>query len=498
MSRVSTNIVANFLAQGWSAVLQLALVPFYLHFLGVEAYALVGFYIMLITSVQIFDLGIAQTLNRELARRSSDPASGSSIRTVARTLELVYWGVVMLACALLALLVPTFSGRVVRAETLDTAVIASAMYLMVAVIGCNWPANLYSGGLMGLQRQVLASGLRALFATISGVGAVLTLWLFAPTITAFFTWQLAAAILAVLGSALALHRSLPRGEAAFSAGVLKDTWRFAAGVSGLSISSLLLTQMDKWILVNLVSLKTFGFYVLALTVANSLLLVVTPVFNAMFPRLAALAAKGDQHRSIDLYHLATQLLATLVVPAAALLSAFSPQVLFLWTQNAEVAEGTARILSLFVIGTALNGLMHMPYALELARGTPRTFLTINVLAVLVQAPALWFLVTWIGPVGAAVTWIALNASYFPLALPRVHSGMPAAHRRRWLVNDVLIPASVSVAVIVAARLGLPGDLGSIALGLYLFATLAAAVALAALSAPELRKFIGSRIAAGAS
>ena len=80
MTTVRTNILANLAGQGWSALLQLLLLPLYLHFLGVEAYGIVSLYVVLITSVQIFDLGLAQTLNRELARWRGRPERTAEVR----------------------------------------------------------------------------------------------------------------------------------------------------------------------------------------------------------------------------------------------------------------------------------------------------------------------------------------------------------------------------------------------------------------------------------
>ena len=68
MTRLQLNLVANFAGQGWTAIMVLAFVPLYLKFLGIEAYGLIGFYAMLQAAFQILDLGLSQTINREMAR----------------------------------------------------------------------------------------------------------------------------------------------------------------------------------------------------------------------------------------------------------------------------------------------------------------------------------------------------------------------------------------------------------------------------------------------
>ena len=73
MNRIKLNILANFGGQGWAALAQLAFVPLYLKFLGIEAYGLIGFYMMLQGILQILDVGLSMTINRELARYLTQP-----------------------------------------------------------------------------------------------------------------------------------------------------------------------------------------------------------------------------------------------------------------------------------------------------------------------------------------------------------------------------------------------------------------------------------------
>ena len=53
VSGFKLDLVANFAGTGWSAVMQLAFVPLYIKFMGIEAYGLVGFYLMLQAVLQV-------------------------------------------------------------------------------------------------------------------------------------------------------------------------------------------------------------------------------------------------------------------------------------------------------------------------------------------------------------------------------------------------------------------------------------------------------------
>ena len=56
ISTLKQNVIANLLGRGWSALMALAFVPFYLRYIGVEGYALVGFSLTLFAIASLLDL----------------------------------------------------------------------------------------------------------------------------------------------------------------------------------------------------------------------------------------------------------------------------------------------------------------------------------------------------------------------------------------------------------------------------------------------------------
>ena len=62
------NIIANYLGQGWRALLGLAFIPLYIKYLGVEAYGLIGIFAILQAWLGLLDMGMKPALGREMAR----------------------------------------------------------------------------------------------------------------------------------------------------------------------------------------------------------------------------------------------------------------------------------------------------------------------------------------------------------------------------------------------------------------------------------------------
>ena len=48
-SRLKSNFIANFIGQGWVALMSLAFIPLYIKYLGVEAYGLIGLFALMQT-----------------------------------------------------------------------------------------------------------------------------------------------------------------------------------------------------------------------------------------------------------------------------------------------------------------------------------------------------------------------------------------------------------------------------------------------------------------
>jgi O-antigen/teichoic acid export membrane protein len=489
MGRVSRNLVANLVGRGWSTVLGLVLVPVYLKFLGIEAYGLVGVFITLQNLSALADFGLGMSLNREMARLSVDPDRRLEQRDTLRTFELVFWLVSVVVGLAIVAVAGWISKHWVSAHSLSPASVASAVRLMGAIVAIQLPFALYQSGLMGLQRQTLLNVIATAAGTARGAGAVLVLWLVSPTIQAFLLWQLVIAVLQTLAAAAAVWRSLPaRSPAVFRPSILRRLSHFASGVALNAIVGASLTQLDKVLLSNLLSLERFGYYTLAGTVASGLWSIIAPVNAALFPRFTQLIEHGDESATADYYHRACQLMAVATLPVAAILAVFSREILAIWTRSPVTAEQTALLVSLLVLGTALNGIVSVPSYFQTAAGWPHLALYSNAVSAAVLVPAIVVLARLFGAQGAAAVWVVLNAGYILFFVPIMHRRLLRGEKWTWYREDAAAPLLAVLAVAATLRWIAPPAASPVAT----FAFLAAgwlALVLATLGAtPRLRGF----------
>lgn len=461
MSLVRKNILANLLGNAWIAFLSFASIPVIVHFLGIASYGLVGFFSALIAFLSLLDFGLGMALSREAAQATSDKEGCQTLRNLARTLEVTYW----LVGISIGLAIYAAAGAIVEHWlVLDRNAIADAtraVQMMAVIIALRWPMPLYFSGLMGLQRQVQVNVLRSGFETVRIGGSILVIWLIEPSIHAFLAWQALAVLFFVIIAAYMLWLALPRGAvpAKFEIQQLRRIWKFAIGMAGVTATGALLTQADKVVLSGLLSIEHFAFYMLASSAAMSLFYLVGPISASVFPPLARLIKRSDPDSILELrtlYHKACQLVSFTLLPTATLVAFFSRDLLLIWTRDPVVADQASDLLTVIVIGNALNCLMLVPYALQLASGWTSLAFKINVIALVLLPFLLWIGVSNAGALGAAGVWVLLNVCYVCVGLPLMHRRILVGDYWIWLRRDVLPPLGASVAVgIIAIQFAFP-------------------------------------------
>lgn len=446
-SQLKLNVLANFGGKVWAGLIQLVFVPLYIKFLGMEAFGLIGFFIMLQGLLSLLDLGLSTTLNRELACRSAK-GNAQEARDLVRTMEWIYWSIALVIAAGIIGAAPWITRSWVNIKGLPVQSVQHAIVLMGLVAAAQWPYSLYAGGLMGLQKQVLLNTVRMVLSTIQAGGVLLVLWLVSSSIEAYFTWQIGIIGIQTVLTGYLLKSALPVSAQApaFNRDLLRQCWRFAAGMTGISAVALILTQTDKVILSKLLALDQFGYYMLAFTAGNALIYLVAPVSTALFPKLSELVTTGDTKEIGLIYHKGCQAISLFVLPVGSLIALFPREILTLWTRNPLIVENTHLLLSMVVIGCILNASVMLPFMLQLAYGWTSLSFYKNIIAIVIFIPLLFLLVRHLGAMGGAITWTLVNAGYVVFEIPIMHRRLIHNEMWHWYIVDLGLPALCCVLV----------------------------------------------------
>jgi O-antigen/teichoic acid export membrane protein len=489
MSTIRKNIIANLIGRAWGIVSVYLFIPLYLKFLGIEAYGLVGFYSTSLGVLAFADMGLTATLSREMARLSVIEDTAGKMRDLLRTYEFVYLFISLALASIIWIFAPFIAERWLRASTLAPHEIATAIRLMGIAIAFQLPSGLYNGGLLGLQKQVLTNSLGIAWGVFRGLGAVLVLWLFSPTIFAFAFWQLISNAVYCFAVRLSLWRALPSADPRprFKWQVFRDTWRYAASMAGMIVLSSILMQTDKLAVSKMMSLEMLGYYTLAGTLALVPLMLASPIGVAIFPRLTGLVSMGDKDTLKQLYHRACGLVSVVVLPGALTLAMYAGNFIFAWTGSTVAPQKAGIVASLLLVGQIMQAITVVPYYLALAHGQTKLILQVQIVSVVLITPLLIFLIMKFGVVGGGISWLVMNLCTLPPYMYFLHRRFLPGELSKWCLRDVGIPLLAALPIILLSRWLLPLPSSRLMIIVLIALVWGVSAIAAAFTIPELRR-----------
>lgn len=492
ISDIRKNILANYLGKAWTAVVGLLVPPIVIRLLGVELYGVVGIYTAISGFLSILDLGLATTLQREVAR--SNPANVSEFaRTMrfVRTVEVLFWATGLLLGTAIALTAPLLVKYWIHVGNVPASTAVRTIRIMGACVMLQWPLGVYNGGLLSMQRQVAANVITVIASTARSIGGVVVLLAVSRRIEALYIWTALVMLLQVALTARAFWGTIPRPHRspAFDLSSLLVNWKFSASIWGLSLLGILVAQLDKMAATKMLTLREIGYYTVASALPSSLGMLVGPIYLAVFPRLCQLASSGDSLGTARLYHSSCQLMSVALLPASTVLMLFAQRALYCWTGNADVAMNSRIPAAILIFGMMMNGLMNLPYGLQVANGWPQLLLRMNMITFPIMLLLVWPLGHYLGSAGVALTWAIPNTGYVLFGIYFLHRRLLPGEALQWLTEDVLLPLLGAVAGTLLVLLTAPSSPSRLLEALILASAAAVATLGAALTTKTTRAFM---------
>jgi len=444
-------VVATYASQAYVTLIGLLLVPVYLRVMGAENYGLVGIFLMLQGWFQLLDVGMTPTISRESARYNSGVGKGEDLVQLVSALQAIFV-VVAVVTSLLFLFAsaPIARGWLTFGELTELQV-THALQLIGVLVSLRWVSGLFRGVIAGFERMLWLASFNAVVATLRFVLVVPILVYVDGSAATFFIYQVAVAAIEAGVLVWTASRLLPSRPDWIPG---REAWNRLSQLSGFALTiaftgalSIIVTGFDKLILSRVLSLEAYGYFTASILLAGGIAILASPVAMVLQPRLANLAATEADDRLLAVYHGATQTVASVVVPAALVLAAFSHEILWVWSGDPAFASASATTLAAYAVGNAVMTLGALPFQLQYAKGVLRLHLVGSVLFVCAFVPLCTAAAFAYGPVGTGAALIAVASVYLLLWVPRIHSSFGTGLHSRWLLGD-LLPVAVSAGVAV--------------------------------------------------
>lgn len=452
---LNKNIIAGYASQLYITVLGVITLPFYIKYMGAETFGLIGFFTLLQSWFNLLDFGLTPTIARETAKFKVGGYDSSNYLQLFRALNLFFLCIAVIGGIILFLITEYIAHYWLKIQNLTLSEVVFALQIMAISVVLRWMTGLYRGVISGHELLVWLSGFNTLIASLRFLAIFPILWTFGNTPTIFFSFQLLVVFVEFIGlffksKSLLPHNKITR-KLPWSIEPIKNVLQFSLSIALTSGLWILVTQTDKLIMSSLLSLEQYGYFTLAIVVASGIMLISAPISSAITPRMTKLYEEGKNSELISLYKTSTQLATLIAGSITIILAGFSKSILFLWTNNIYIAQATAPILTLYAIGYGILVVTAFPYYLQYAIGKLNLHIIGSVIYIIILMPLLFWLTQQYGMYGAGYSWLTINIIYLIGYTHIVHNKYIPKQHFDWLFNDIFIPLTPSILVILVTR-----------------------------------------------
>lgn len=408
MPNMFRNIFANYLGAGAIVLAPILALPFYLVLLGPKQFGLVSFVATLQGFLSLLDSGLSQISLREFSvRMNGNQADRRLAALLLYGLERIYWLIgVAAACIMLM-----SSGRIAeRWLVLDadaTLLGLEAIWGAAVIFMVQFPGSLYRSFIIGSQAQVGLNVISVGSLAFRHGGAVALLFV-RPELSTYLVWHAFSAVIETTMRNRYAWRKLgvSRKELTWNSALLQPLGFDVIKMAGAVFLGSLTTQMDKIILIRMVPIEIFGYYATAATVAQGVLYLITPLVQAISPHV--MKANDDPRilRSLNL-QLARYIGIAVAIGAICYLVA-GEWMLGVWLRKADAVAVVYPLISVLLIGSALNAFYHIGYFTWLGQGKVRRIVVVNALSLVIWVLLVPPMVASKGVIGATFGFVAVN------------------------------------------------------------------------------------------
>lgn len=449
-----TKFIITLLSRVVTALVGIFFVPIYVKLIGIESYGLISFYSTLVGTLSLLDLGLSTAISRQI---SIDRAVNNNLKStydLIFSVEIIYWSIAFVLGVLIVICSHLIASHWVNAETLSVPTIQKAVLLMGIVFVFQFPMSIYNGAMIGFEKQIENALLTAIFSVVKAVGVIFVLMFFEASVEVYFIWQIVITILFTLILRVYIWRSafLAKIKTSFSLIEIKKIWRFALGITGISVITFFITQLDKIVVSKMLTLEYVGYYSLAFLIASAINQIISPIQPVMFPKLTGLISINDQESIVKLYHQTARWVSIIIFPIGCVLFFFASEILMFWTGNIKLTNTTSPILKVCVVGSVFNCMMWVPYLFMLAKGNTRFTIYQNLIVIIIMLPLLYYLTKNHGALGASFVWLIVNAGYVLISIPVFHHFFLKGELMTWYKSDVALPLIASLVLVLGVKL----------------------------------------------
>jgi O-antigen/teichoic acid export membrane protein len=446
------NTIANYLGQFYTMFIGIFMLPFYLKYLGAEAYGLVGFFTMLTSIMLLLDMGFSQALTRETAKLKDKVNGLIQIKETLRSVESM-----IIVLSIVIFLGVFFSSEWIalhwlQVKELNFEVVENCIKLMGFMIAIRWYVSLYNGIILGLEQQVWLNIYKVIISTLRFGGGLVLILFISDDIFYFFIYQTFIAAIELIILNFKVYDNLLKTK--FLLPTVKSIKHIAPFALSLAYTSgvwIVYTQLDKLLLSHYIPLEKYGYFALVVTISNTIMQFSAPLSQAILPRMTSLLSNNKEKEMLILYRKGISFASIMIFSAVGIISFYSYELLYSWSGNIEAATWASPILFWYVIGSGILAIGAFQYYLQFAHGNLKYHIKMNTIFPIIALPIVFYSVMHYGAIGAAIAWFAIQLAGFLIWPPFVHSKFAKGIHKDLMVKDILPSLLVTIIYLIILK-----------------------------------------------
>lgn len=458
------NVLANFAGKFWSIISNFVFIPIYIKLIGFESYSIISFVIMIAGVMTILDSGLTATLSREFARK--DNKYKEKLNTFI-TLQSFFFLIVLLCIGIIFISSNFLAREWINVKSYQNDEVSVFIKIISFEIGFQLLLRFYIGGLLGLEKQVEANLFQVFWGIARNLLVIPVLYFF-PDLKVFFIWQACSTFIFTVFIKFALEKKLFKRRVFsfkihFERMIISKIYGFAAGMMLISVVAALNTQMDKITISKLLSIENLGYYTLAVSLAQSLLMIVNPISTALLPRFTSYYSISDNEQSRNLFNKSSLLISIFVFTVMVIVSFFSKTIIFIWTGDYNVVLKTNEVIPVVMLAYAMLSLQVLPFNIAISNGYTRLNNILGIISLIITIPGYYIAIKDYGYQGAASVFCGIQVVTTFTYIYFINKKFIGNNFLKEIVlKQIIFPLSfITVAVYLISKFSLPFQYGKI-------------------------------------
>lgn len=376
MSKILSDNALVLISKVYTSSIGILLLPYLLQVLGKEQFGLIGSFVVVQACMQILDAGISGVLTRQSILTQKNRQSFSEFTKVLKYFLLLFF-LIALTIATLGHIFGTQYGPKWFNSSLDKNIIGTSVSLMFIIFSIRYVQGPIKSILISYEKHKQLALFDMLYATFNNPIALLYIYVIGGDIRDFFKIQfLVSLIFMFLIAAYAwsstnriLNNLRPAEDGRDIVHThIRDLIKFGVQLSFLSMLWVLVSQSDKLTLTRYMDLSEYSFYAISVSLLGVVSIFVGTMIQTVRPRLTAHLSKGEFPSFTYLFKYSVISLISLLLPLILFLSVYGEELLYLWTQNNELAVKVMRYFPYLMIATFFASISEFSFMLLYSTG----------------------------------------------------------------------------------------------------------------------------------